>query len=360
MAHARSANRAFSLIELLVVISIIALIIAIVLPALGAARDLSRKTATSQLVTELISASTLFRNDKRRMPGYFSAREMGSVANGTLGMSGAENMMLDLVASSSSLSTIRPAAAASYIQVGPLTGREVWVDPDQLGVSTGGAYFTPSGANYKVQPNDGHQMVADNSGSGHAGATETDRQLKDLVDSWGQPLLVWSQDEQSTFPVQNIDDFARVSPQGANGYSRYYVNQNACFLNATQLGKKGVSQINTEKGGILATGPSGNNPAASLGGLMGQPSSLRSQDATAAYNQMLPTAGRGTLVIQSAGSNGIYMGKKERGAKNANGVLYFGLNFKGVDNQPLKNEAGTNQSTDLREGFDDIIFAAGN
>jgi prepilin-type N-terminal cleavage/methylation domain-containing protein len=358
MANARSLNRGFSLIELLVVIAIIALIVAIVLPALGAVRDLSRKTATENLVTQLASAASQFRNDQRRMPGYFTAREMGSVANGNLGMSGAENMMLDLLGSPGSVSITRPPNPGSFIQVGPITGAEVWVDPDQLGVSGSGGYFSPTGSNYKAQANDGHQMV-NNAGSGHAGATESDRQLKDLVDSWGQPLLVWSQDEQSTFPVATMDDFARVSPQGANGYARYYVNQNACFLNATQLGKKGVNQIDTEKGGILATGPSGNNPAASLAGLMGQPSSLRSQDAALSYDQMLPTAGRGTLVIQSAGSNGIYLGKKERGAKNANGVLYFGLNFKGVDNQPLQN-AGVNQSTDLRADFDDIITAAGN
>ena len=358
MAQARSNNRGFSLIELLVVISIIALIIAIVLPALGAARDLSRKTATQQLVTQLASAASQFRNDKRRMPGYFTAREMGSVANGTLGMSGAENMMLDLLGSPSSVSIARPAAA-TFIPVGPLTGREVWVDPDQLGVSTSGAYFTPSGANYKAQLSDTQQVVTDNNGSGHASAAETDRQLKDLVDSWGQPLLVWSQDEQSTFPVTAMDDFARVAPAGANGYARYYVNQNACFINATQLGKRAASQTAEYTGSILSNVPAGNNPAASLAGLLGQPSSLRSQDAAAAYNQMLPTAGRGTLIVQSAGSNGVYLGRKERGAKNANNILYFGLNFKGMDNQPLQN-AGVNQSSDLREGFDDIISAAGN
>lgn len=356
MAYARSQSRGFSLIELLVVIAIIALIIAIVLPALGATRDIARKTATGQLVQQLTAAASQFRNDQRRMPGYFTPREMGSVENGNRGMSGAENMFLDLLGSPSSVSTTRPANPANYIEVGPMASRTVWVDPDQLGTGKSGAYFTPTGSNYKAQVS-GTQQVADQ--AGHAGASEDDRQLKDVVDAWGQPLLVWAQDEQSAFPVANIDDFARVSPQGNNGYARFYVNQNACFVNATSLGRKGSNQTDADKGSMLSTDIGANRAATTLGGLAGQPSSLRSQDATASYTDMLPTQGRGTLIIQSAGSNGTYLGRSERGGRNATGILYFGLNFKGVDNQPLQN-SGVNQAADLREGFDDIVAAAGN
>ncbi len=360
MAHARSQSRGFSLIELLVVIAIIALIIAIVLPALGATRDIARKTATSNLVTQLTGAASQFRNDQRRMPGYFTPREMGSVENGNRGLSGAENMMLDLLGSPSSVSTTRPGNAANYIQVGPMASREVWVDPDQLGTGKSGGYFTPTGTNYKAQIRGTQQMVLDPGGSGHAGATEDDRQLKDIVDAWGQPLLVWSLDEQSAFPVENIDDFARISPQGNNGYARFYVNQNSCFVNATQLGRKATNQTDADKGSMLSTEVPANRAATTLAGMAGQPSSLRSQDATANYTNMLPTQGRGTLIVQSAGSNGTYLGRSERGGKSANGILYFGLNFKGVDNQPLQNNSGGNQAADLREGFDDIIAAAGN
>lgn len=355
MAHARS-HRGFSLIELLVVIAIIALIVAIVLPALGATRDIARKTATGQLVQQLTAACSQFRNDQRRMPGYFTPREMGSAENGNRGMSGAENMMLDLLGSPSSVSITRPANAANYIQVGPMASREVWVDPDQLGTGKSGAYFTPTGSNYKAQVS-GSQQIADQ--AGHAAANEDDRQLKDVVDAWGQPLLVWAQDEQTAFPIANIDDFARVASAN-NSYARFYVNQNACFVNATSLGKKGSNQADADKGSMLSTDIVANRAAITLGGLAGQPSSLRSEDATATYTNMLPTQGRGTVIIQSAGSNGTYLGRSERGGKNAQGILYFGLNFKGIDNQPLQNNSGGNQATDLRDGFDDIIAAAGN
>jgi prepilin-type N-terminal cleavage/methylation domain-containing protein len=357
----RQAPRAFSLVELLVVITIIALVIGIVLPALGFARDLSKKTSTSALINQVSAASAQFKNDNRRNPGYFTPRQMGDRDNSGLGMSGAENLMLDLAYPSDAI-YVGSSPSANMVRIGPVNlsgANQVWIDPDAYASNKKGAYFTPTDSNFKAQPNDGHQMVSDNAGDGHAGATEDARQLRDLVDSWGQPLLVWSLDEQSTFAITNIDDFSREFADG-NAYARYYVNQNRCFTNATAMGKRNLDQTDASKGSILATGVAGNNPAASLTGLLGQPASVRSQDAQANYDRMLPTQGRGTIVIHSAGSNGYYLGRRERGAKDANNILYFGLNFKGLNNQPLQNDSGVNQATDLRAGFDDLITATGN
>jgi prepilin-type N-terminal cleavage/methylation domain-containing protein len=350
----------FSLVELLVVITIIALVIGIVLPALGFARDLSKKTSTSALINQVSAASAQYKNDNRRNPGYFTPRQMGDRDNADLGMSGAENLMLDLAYPKDAI-YVGSNPPPNHVQIGPVRlsgGNQVWIDPDAYASNKQGAYFTPTNANFKAQPTDGHQIVNDN-GYGHAAATEDDRQLKDLVDAWGQPLLVWSLDEQSTFAVTNLNDFAREFATG-NEYARYYVNQNRCFTNATAMGKRSLDQTDATRGSILATGVAGNNAAASLSGLLGQPSSVRSQDAQANYNQMLPTQGRGTIVIHSAGSNGYYMGRRERGAKEANNILYFGLNFKGLNNQPLQNDSGVNQATDLRAGFDDLVTATGN
>lgn len=352
----------FSLVELLVVITIIALVIGIVLPALGFARDLAKKTSSSTLINQLSAASAQFKNDNRRNPGYFTPRQMGDRDNAQLGMSGAENLMLDLAYPSDAIYVGINPPGNNMVRIGPVNlsgANQVWIDPDAYASNKKGAYFTPTAANYKAQPNDGHQMVTDNAGAGHAGATEDDRQLKDLVDSWGQPLLVWSLDEQSTFAITNMDDFSREFATN-NEYARFYVNQNRCFTNATAMGKRNLDQTDAAKGSILATGVPGNNPAASLSGLLGQPASVRSQDAQATYDRMLPTQGRGTIIIQSAGSDGYYLGRRERGAKASNNILYFGLNFKGLDNQPLQNDSGVNQASDLRAGFDDLITATGN
>lgn len=70
-AHARTCasrldpcqRRAFTLIELLVVIAVIALLVGILLPALGAARESGRRTACLSNVRQLSTTMTLYAND---------------------------------------------------------------------------------------------------------------------------------------------------------------------------------------------------------------------------------------------------------------------------------------------------------
>lgn len=352
----RGSARAFSLVELLVVIAIIALVIAIVLPSLGLVRDLARKSSTQTVVTDITNACTQFRNDKGRMPGLFSAREMGDQQNMTRGMSAAENVMLEL-AGGEAVHIGNNPPSPNMVRVGPRSDREVWVDPALLGVGKTGVYYKPAAQFYQAQIA-GTQQIA--SIAGHAG-TEASPGMRDLVDAWGQPLLIWQQDTQSTFAVTQQNEFAReFAGTGANDKARFYLASNACFLNATQLGKKGTNQTDTTSGSILAVG-SADDRANSLGGILGMPASLRSEDATKTIDQMLPSQARGELIVQSGGSNGYYLGRRERGAKSApNYRLYFGLNYKDSNNQPLRNEAGTNQARDLRSDFDDIISSVGN
>ncbi|MFN7019997.1 MAG: type II secretion system protein [Phycisphaerales bacterium] len=59
---------AFTLIELLVVIAIVALLVSLLLPALGAARDRGRTVACSSNVRQLAIAATTYSNDQR---GYY-------------------------------------------------------------------------------------------------------------------------------------------------------------------------------------------------------------------------------------------------------------------------------------------------
>lgn len=341
-----NVGRGFSLVELLVVIAIIAIVIAIVLPALGAVRDIARKSSTQALVTEVTNASTQFRNDKRRMPGYFTPRQMGDTQNLTRGMSAAENMMIDLAYNEKDIAT---SAANGLVAVGPRSDSEIYVDPAAFGRS--GSYLVVTGTNYQTLAA-GTQQISNV--AGHA-------QLRDLVDAWGQPLLVWQEDTQSTFPVTQQNEFARETAGTSVGTrARFYLATNSCFLNATQVGRQNRNQTDAERGSILAVGGQTNREA-SLGGLLGLPTSLRSEDITKPVADMLPTKARGELVVQSAGTNGYYLGRGERGAKSApNYTLYFGLNYKDANGNLIQGDSGGNQVRDIRTDFDDIVSSVGN
>jgi hypothetical protein len=170
-------------------------------------------------------------------------------------------------------------------------------------------------------------------------------------------------DEATISPVQAIGDFAREEYTGnANTTSRFYLNSNLCFLNATSLGKRAINQTDAEKGSILGSGVTNMaDRVASLVGLLGSPSALTPETATLALAQMLPASPRGSLVVHSAGSNGIYLGKGERGAKQStDGTLHFGLNFRTGAGQFHMDSNNKPTSVDLRDGFDDIIMAGGN
>lgn len=65
MRHRRNA---FTLIELLVVIAIVALLIGILLPSLGAARDLVRAVRCSSNVREIMRIAILYEDVNARVP----------------------------------------------------------------------------------------------------------------------------------------------------------------------------------------------------------------------------------------------------------------------------------------------------
>lgn len=356
-----AARRAFSLVELLVVMFIIALVVAILVPALGKARNVGRKAATETLIQNINQGAASFATDNQsRLPGYFSPREMGIADNATRGMSGMENILLDLapggVVGTGPNRPAQYASDADLIAVCPCndTNKQVWVKTTLIGTSKDKSYIQLNEKNYVAQVAGTQQVGV----AGHTAPDELTPQLKDLVDSWGTPLLAWVADDTANGQITQITDFARDDSSTATG-ARYYWNSNSAFLKATASGKMGKNQNDNS---LLGGGANATDRAMSLAGILGSPSSpldtSRSQP-----DQILPAAGRGKMIFQSAGIDGVFLSRDDKGAKqesarsnfNQRRVVY-GWNFRNPNDSSFwMDSSGKPKSQDVSQDFDDLF-----
>ena len=337
------SRRAFSLIELLVVITIIAVVIAITVPALSGARELARKSATQGTINSLVQGAGQFSADNSRAPGYFSQDEMGDPENINRGFSSMQNIMLDLVGG-----PVESSSAAGLLQVGPSSSAEVDVDPALINVGDNSkGYYTPNGKEYKA-------VVGKN-------ASNADhRDLPDVIDAWCMPILAWVQNDIGSVMNDNsmISDFAQISTGASPDPARYYWAQNSAALGATALGQRQIDQ-NTQSliGGSVMDADRVNH----LTALLGSPSSSVKSDRT--YSAILPRVGRGSIVFQSAGADRIYLSSKDKGYGSVGGEFLFGRNLTpnaNVNAGQYPRKDGTQGSIDIVEGFDDVVNASGN
>lgn len=376
----RRGAGAFTLLELLVVVAIIALLIGILIPVLGSVRDASRKTATVALCNDVVNASAQFAIDNRRAPGRFDARLMGAPGNKDSGFSNNENVLLDLAggivvddviggtmngqaANAPTPSDDPTNPGYSHVWVGPsraqgalpLPTETVQVDNNLVGTGkAGGGYL-------QLKPDN---LVAVEGQENVNGTTAARRGMVDIVDSFGMPLLIWTADETSgSAPRQfarNEFDPQSTDPDQA---STYYWMSNGSYLSSTKLGEKGINQSELSTLGFLNEADDERGKAVrSLDGVLGSPSfPTPSREQGASQFEIAPGKSRGSIIVVSAGPDLVYFAKKQdptRGSQNS--ALKDVVDYAPTRDQAIPSaNSPADPSLNEAAAFDDVVASGG-
>lgn len=318
----QSARRAFTLTELLVAIGIIALLIGILLPALNAVSQRSKRTATTALMQQFASACEHFQQQLGFLPGIvpedvlaYDTAQSGNIAK----ISGTENALLHLMGgavraddvTASEWAALTPANGWVTLSFQRPQGGSLEIKVNVREMTTGRGpriggnqyerFFTPKGSELvDVQGQAGPAIDFDPLEPGTQG-------IPDLVDAWGQPIL-YLRAARGTGPLAGD-----VIGSGNNAPAQFGLYSISPYIASSSLGALGRDQTAT----------------AALGGSMfNRATGTESGSGTNAFHvflaQVVRHAGmgnpsqpvntgvaRGRFVLISAGKDGIYFSTRD-------------------------------------------------
>lgn len=357
-------TRGFSLVELLVVVSIIALLVGILIPVLGSVRNSAKKTQATTLLNDVANASSMFLTDNRRLPGYWSQDDLGSAENqASNGVSNTHSVLLDLAGGinpDAPAPSISPTDAGySVVEIGPrgtTAPAAVRIDNRQVGTGKfGGGYLKLGAEVLYCVPNALRtgSMQNNNGNPDYPG-------IVDLVDPFGMPVLIYSENE-SAQSVPGARFSARRAPQTpGEPVAKFYWATNSIYTSSTALGEAGVriAGANGQQGlSLLGSDMTDDKLDRTMEGVLGSPAFPQKPDPSLNVGTLVPAAGRGKLVLISAGADKVYVARKQD---------RFRPTTPGVDGQvwyaPLRTQ-GDPSSSDTTLGtlseFDDVVIGAG-
>ncbi len=375
----------FSLVEMLLVIAVIALLIAMLMPALSGARQTAIRVKSQSMMADLSNAAQRFGNDNNgRNPGYFSETLMGHSDNNAIGMSAMENAMLELGGTRAVLGSamddnmpgVNPEAG--IIQIGPSADEENQVIVNLNLIGAEGAYYVPEQQFFRPLIHDGTGNAQQNGSP----SDESQELMPDVLDAWGNPMLVWSQDPgapSSLLLSSDADEvytqIARVSSDGdgnpgdTTGPAWFYLESNSAFLEAPAFGSAGIDMSadpTTGSASVIGAAVADLDRIRTLASVLASSNSYQLDPGVdglvnANYEEVFPSRARGRFLVQSAGTDGIYMSSTDPGwSENANTSsayhIDFGNSYMDQNNVRYTDVNGAFTNIDLFEPFDDLMF----
>ncbi len=343
-----TAPGGFTLVELLVVIGIIALLIGLLLPALGKVMERARYTTTQGTMQEFAKACDAYYQEFNEYPGIVPENALeasmgGSDQNAPL-ISGTENAILALMGGYRLPTDSDYASYGGTVLTFPTTPPFVIkVDPSKIGegpVRNGKKYdsfFSPKGREFGLAK-----------GQRVGGSEETSPFLPDLLDAWETPIL-YVRSARSIGPL--VQTTTSGTPNGQ--FSRVGLLP---YTLSTALGELGADQTRTGNGSsysIFNTDSAGGQSAArardlTLGQLIRHPAQTTSLASATDAAKVDAGSPRGKYMLFAAGPDGIYFSASQ--------------GF-GTVASPKGDIVTASQNADgprVAERYDDVLIAGGS
>ncbi len=305
-----SLTTGFSLVELLVVISIIVVLMGILLVAMGPVQDIAKKMTTTATMRAFANAAEQFQMEHGQYPGVIPDAVLAADPK----ISTTENALLHLMGGYRVLHPIyAPDTSGDYASFTGASITEI-----TFGSSGWSLKFDPitfgEGPIIKGKPHAPYMTPDDKSLAKILGAqigepsssTSTDGLLHipDLIDGWGQPIIYLRQQQKTGILCGSVSDrpqFVISSAPGGPGLLDPY-------LKSTQLGELGEDQTDSNplgKHSILNALAGGGQSFEDRLAMICQSPALYDT------NDLQAGTARGSFALFSPGPDGIYFSRMD-------------------------------------------------